>query len=275
MERSFLNKDIICAPMTRVSDADLAIAIDKAGGIGSISSAGFSNSWLKKELSKFTKERKHNNVVVSLSDNIREPECQNIIKIFKPKYVVLLDEETKTDKYIRNSLLNLGIRVIIRINTLSGVNIFPPPDYYTIKGKDSAGRFNKDLPILDLLKLFKDKYPDFPVICTGGLYTKEAIQECFNHGASAIEVGTPFAISEESNIDIKTKMSIITKPSVKIMDNSGYERRVHSPNSQYNLGEGVSGNLDAGHVYIGSKINELPRKIRFVQEIMNDLLPIG
>ena len=275
MERSFLNKDIICAPMTRVSDANLAIAIDKAGGIGSISSAGFSNSWLKKELSKFTKERKHNNVVVSLSDNIREPECQTIIKIFKPKYVVLLDEETKTDKYIRNSLLNLGIRVIIRINTLNGVNIFPPPDYYTIKGKDSAGRFNKDLPILDLLKLFKDKYPDFPVICTGGLYTKEAIQECFNHGASAIEVGTPFAISEESNIDIKTKMSMLTKPSVKIMDNSGYERRVHSPNSQYNLGEGVSGNLDAGHVYIGSKINELPKKIRFVQEIMNDLLPIG
>ena len=275
MERGFLNKDIICAPMTRVSDANLAIAIDKAGGIGSISSAGFSNSWLKKELSKFTKERKHNNVVVALSDNIKEPECQNIIRIFKPKYVVLLDEETKYDKYIRSSLLSLGIRVIIRISTLSGVETFPPPDYYTIKGIDSAGRFNKDLSILDLLKLFKDRYPDFPVICTGGLYTKEAIQECFNHGASAVEVGTPFAISKESSIDTKTKMSMIHKPDIKIMDNSGYERRVHSPNSQYDLKKGVSGNLDTGHVYVGSKINELPKKIRFVQEIMNDMLPIG
>ena len=276
MEDSALNKAIICAPMTRVSDANLAIAVDKAGGIGSIATPGHSLEWLEREIKQFISIRKHNNVLVSLSEiSINEFKCKEICRLYKPKYVVLLNERTKSNQYVRSSLNNLGIRVICRIANLNDADIFPPPDYYTLKGSNSAGRFNKELSTLEFLKKFKDRYPDLKAICTGGLYNRDDIHECFEQGASAVEVGTPFAVSKESSINIDTKLSMLNNPSIKIMNNTGYDRRVHSPNSEYDLSQGVAGNLDKGHVYIGAKISELPKKIRSTQEIMNELLPLG
>ena len=52
-----LYRNIICAPMTQVSDAALAIAADKAGIVGSISCPGRDFIWAENEIKKFIKSK--------------------------------------------------------------------------------------------------------------------------------------------------------------------------------------------------------------------------
>ena len=258
--------------MTQVSDAALAIAADKAGIVGSISCPGRDFSWVESEIKKFIKDRKHCNFVLAIG-NIEVP-VLSLIKIYRPRYVVLL-ERAKSDLVVKTMsfIRNYGGEIIHRVSDIDSIDRTLLPDYYTIKGHESAGKFNNKLTTIQMAKIFKERYPDMDFICTGGLYTKEDVEKCFEIGASAVEVGTPFAISRESCLDEQTKLSMINNSEHFVNVHwTGREERIHSPNKIYDLESGVK-DITKGHVFIGKKANELPKTLRSVEEIAKVLLP--
>lgn len=258
--------------MTQVSDAALAIAADKAGIVGSISCPGKSSSWIRDEIKKFIKERKHRNFVFAIGTI--ESSIISLLRIYKPRYVVLLDRENsdvvaKTMSFVRN----YGGEIIYRISDIDFVDKTLLPDYYTLKGHESAGKFNNKLTTIQMAKIFKERYSDVDFICTGGLYTREDVEKCFKIGACAVEIGTPFAVSKESCLDEQTKLSMLNNSKYFVTTHwTGIEERIHSPNKIYDLESGVK-DITKGHVFIGKKANELPKTIRTVEEIAKVLLP--
>lgn len=258
--------------MTQVSDAALAIAADKAGIVGSISCPGKSSSWVENEIKKFIKERKHCTFVLAIGTI--ELSILSLIKTYRPRYVVLLDQlksdvVAKTMSFVRD----YGGEIIYRISDIDSVDKTLLPDYYTLKGHESAGKFNSKLTTIQMAEIFKEKYSTVDFICTGGLYTKKEIKECFEIGACAVEIGTPFAVSRESCLDEQTKLSMLNNSKYFVTTNwTGREERVHSPNKIYDLEAGVK-DINKGHVFIGKKANELPKTIRTVEEIAKVLLP--
>ena len=258
--------------MTQVSDAALAVAADKAGIVGSISCGGKSSFWVENEIKKFIKERRHCNFVLAIG-NI-EGSILFLIKTYRPRYVVLL-ERAKSDVVSKTISLvrDYGGEIIYRISAIDSIDGSLLPDYYTLKGHESAGKFNDKLTTIQMAEIFKERYPTVDFICTGGLYTKKEIKECFEIGASAVEIGTPFAVSRESCLDEQTKLSMINNSKYFVTTNwTGREERVHSPNKIYDLEAGVK-DINKGHVFIGKKANELPKTIRTVEEIVKVLLP--
>ena len=262
--------------MTQVSDAALAIAADKAGIVGSISCSGKESSWIENELKKFTKERKHRNFILATSPgNYTDFSVLSLIRAYNPKYLVLLDKEFLDTEIIRKIILLIrgyGGKIIYRINNVDLVDSTLLPDYYTLKGHESAGKHDALLTTIQMAEIFKKKFPNVNFICTGGLYTKEDVEKCFDVKASAVEIGTPFAISKESSLANDTKLSIINNSEYYTYINNRKSERIHSPNKIYDLESGVK-DITKGHVFIGKKASELPKTIRTVEEIAKVLLP--
>lgn len=258
--------------MTQVSNAALAIATDKVGIVGSISCPSRTSSWVRDEIKKFIKERKHCNFVLAVGDI--EFSILSLIKTYRPRYVVLLDRAKSDVVHKTMSLVrNYGGKIIHRISDTDFVDVNLLPDYYTLKGHESAGKFNNKLTTIQMAKIFKERYSDVDFICTGGLYTKEDVEKCFEIGASAVEIGTPFAVSRESCLDEQTKLSMINNSEHFITTHwTGKKERIHSPNKIYDLESGVK-DINKGHVFIGKKANELPKTLRSVEEIAKVLLP--
>jgi len=263
--------------MTMVSDAALAIAADKAGIVGSISCPGRSFEWSEKEIKKFIGNRKHRNFVLAIDklDHTNNP-IVLLVKKYKPKYVVFLIPQRENVEKLKKTLSwvkEYGGKTIFRTSSIDLIDENLLPDYYTLKGHESAGRYNDNLTTIQMAKIFKEKFSKVDFICTGGLYTKDEIEECFKVGASAVEIGTPFAVSKESSIDEKTKLSMLTNSKYyPAINPRGAKERVHSPNNIYDLSAGVK-NINKGHVLIGKRANELPKAIRSVEEIAKVLLP--
>ena len=259
--------------MTQVSDAALAIAADKAGIVGSISCPERESFWVENEIKKFIKERKHCNFVLAMG-SLKKFSDISLLKMYRPRYVVLLDRETSDAAHKTTSLVrNYGGEIIHRVSDIDSIDKTLLPDYYTLKGHESAGKFNNKLTTIQMAKIFKERYSGMDFICTGGLYTKEDVEKCFEIGASAVEVGTPFAVSRESCLDEQTKLSMINNSEHFVNVHwTGREERIHSPNKIYDLESGVK-DITKGHVFIGKKANELPKTLRSVEEIAKVLLP--
>ena len=262
--------------MTQVSDAALAIAADKAGIVGSISCPGRDFIWAENEIKKFIKERKHCNFVLAIAKlaNTDRPHVL-LIKKYRPKYVVFLTTHEENPEKLKKSISwvrEYGGKVIFRISNIDLINKKILPDYYTLKGHDSAGRHHSSLTTTQMAEMFKERFPGIDFICTGGLYTREDVEKCFDIGASAVEIGTPFATSKESSIDEKTKLSMLNNSKHLIHTIKNRIERIHSPNNVYDLQEGVK-NINKGHVFIGKRANELPKTLRSVEEIAKVLLP--
>ena len=180
------------------------------------------------------------------------------------------------DKYLQETtdlIRSYGGETIQRITNVDQINKNILPDYFTLKGHESAGRYSDNLNTIQMAEVFKEKFPSREFICTGGLYTKEDIEKCFDVGASAVEIGTPFAVSKESSVDENTKLSMVNNSEYYPTTNPrGLTERIHSPNKIYDLGAGIE-NIDEGHVFIGKRANELPKTLRSVEEIAKVLLP--
>lgn len=282
--------------MTEVCDANLAISVDKAGGIGSISPGELrQHSWFISECHKFTKERGHSNFVLALPLSViitRDVDASflPLLKEIRPRYLLILYEGSLIEKAVYNTLCTildklrcLDIKTICRdVGYTKGdiahtSKIF---DYITLKGNNSAGYCNTKIgnmidskSSLEILKSFKERYPDTKFIATGGIYTKKEVDQHFEAGAEAIEIGSLFALSKESSINAQLKEKIFFEIKNKCLQTKAVNgKNMYAPFDGKSLYEGVNGNLDKGFIFLGNKIGSIDYFIeKSVEEIMKDL----
>ena len=276
--------------MTEISDANLAIAIDRAGGIGSISPGKSRDlTWFDKECYKFTNTVGHNVFVLALplyyfkAEKIL-PLTIKLLRDYNPYCLLILFDEHLIKKlnvfsalrpilqFCKKSNINLVGRFTGPFTM--GINNFSLYDFITLKSKYAAGYYGNTESI-DLLGSAITNFPDKKYISTGGIYTKEEVALHFEHGAHAIEIGSLFALSKESSLSEKMKAKVFEDLLNNTFQIRNHERgqQYYSPTGKFNLHEGAKGNLAEGHIFLGSKISESFIKPNMtVESIMKELI---
>jgi nitronate monooxygenase len=312
--REFLGYEnpIICLPMNRVSDIDLAIAVAKADCLPSIIMVSYSadegnifrERKFVKDMMKFRSMVGNCNIIVSMTDIFLETHYERIsmmIKLFGITHIEILpyynnsntSERFKKSSYSLKDYINnilkiksTGCKVIVKClaypiepisEALAKKDVIDAIIVKCAKGAGKVSPLHEDL--VELVSKAKKRYPTVHIIASGGVSDSKEIQDCIRAGATAVGIGTIFALSRESKIDPETKQALISKTSqdITVMGKSGLGLNAivikehdgpDDDNFSQSLEIGVKG--AGGHLYIGHGINQV-NEILSVSDIVKRL----
>jgi NAD(P)H-dependent flavin oxidoreductase YrpB (nitropropane dioxygenase family) len=292
---------ILCLPMNGVSDIKLAIAVSQAGCFPSLVMARYHSEFggrfnqpaFDSDMAQFIRATKTNRIMISMTDAFilqNFDKALQIIKLYRITHIEVIPV-INPNGYAAlvaalSKIKSLGTKIIVK--TL-GIPFDPAIDVLfreeiisaaIIKSKLGAGRMAQTrMDTFDFIKYFKIKYPNFDVIASGGIATADDINRCLELGATAVGLGTVFAISEESCIDRDVKIQLTQKTSsdIQLMDTSNLKQNgiifskyngVDNENNSRSLELGVNG--FGGHVFVGHGIRHI-NEVLPVAEIVNRL----
>jgi hypothetical protein len=269
---------IMCAVMNGVSDLPLACAVHEAGVMPSLMV-----SWkhpdrdydvLDYHLKEFVKLTGSANCVLQLDYNdLKDDRVLSMVEHYKFSHIEMLgmigipndrmqhEFEMVMTRYSSafERLLRTS-RVLTRIFTpSSGLGI----DSYALKGNESAG-FSGNISVKDLFIQQHLQTPHIP----------EQISWYVNNGAAGVAVGTLFAATHESCLDIKTKQAMVDANSQSLTKLNTSQRALvmgevsNDVNHQQSLNAGIAG--QGGLVYAGSAIDHVT-EIRTVKQVVDYL----
>lgn len=298
---------IVCLPMNRVSDLSLAIAVSKSGCLPSITMSAYTTNMgqvylhdrFKQDMIRFVTETESTHIMLSATDFFIIQNHQKIIehiKLFKITHLEVipyygqgdLTADYSLEKYIELliKIKSLGVKIIVKclsvpIEQVSTVLVKNKIiDGIIVKSSRGAGKVSKAYPDLSILiKKAKSLYPNIDIIGCGGIVNSQDIKIALEAGASAVGIGTAFAMSRESKISIESKKRLLsaTKEDVKPLDSGGVDQNAiifdkypgkDNDNNTLSLEHGVAGK--GGHVFVGYGIDQI-NEILSVAEIVNRL----
>jgi len=285
MYRDFFGYEhpITCSAMTCVSDINLAIACAKAGIVPSLTTAPF-ESQLKKlpsELDKFTQERGHCRLILGVAipdSSLLETFILKLIEKYKISHCELIHTDLNNDRNFIERLRELDCFIMRKVAIVNNKTF--GFDALVLNGTESAG-YSHNLKTKDFFDIQKQFISADKLIPSGGIASKAQIDYYMNSGALAVSIGTLFAMSEESSIDISTKKRMLEKTSndlsrMKLSGLQGLIYRDIEPEQKRRrtidkrLYEGVSGNLERGVIFAGTGI-DFTNELLPVQEIVRRL----
>jgi len=194
---------IICGAMTWISDSNLVKSVSKAGGLGVLAGGNMPVDYLQKEI-----------------DILKEsglPFAVNLITI-APQYRTHLEIATKSKvpmiifagSFPRKEEVELarnsGAKAICFASTESIAHqmIDYGADALVLEGSEAGGHIGHVSTIV-LLQEVLFRFPQVPIFIAGGIATGKMIAHLFLMGACGVQMGTIFAMSEESPAHPKFK----------------------------------------------------------------------
>lgn len=196
--QSFLDVEypIMSGAMTWISSSSLVKAVNDAGGFGVLAAGNMPIDLLVAEIDQLKKERARFAV--------------NLITL-APNYLNHLNECIKMDvshivfagSFPRKNEIQLakesGARVICFASTESIAKrmIEYGADALILEGSEAGGHIGHVTTVI-LIQQVLFNFPDIPIFIAGGIATGKIIAHLFLMGASGIQMGTIFAMSEES-----------------------------------------------------------------------------
>jgi NAD(P)H-dependent flavin oxidoreductase YrpB (nitropropane dioxygenase family) len=282
---------IICAPMNRVSDLTLALAVHKANCIPSFVIYNYQDSkWdedflkFKTEIAEYVSITGSHHFVVALKSELllNRPIVIETIMKAKPAFMEIFDIVDISDKKLTNMFAlfrKAGIKVIYKMLGARDIGeLNQHIDGLVIKGPDAAARVgNLRIELPEKIKRARSMYPHLYIIASGGIATSQDIRDCLDAGANVVSLGTVFALSKESSISNETKAKLLDI-SFSEIKNIGQEHQnaiVFStePDIDGNHTAGLEAGLRSptkGHVFIGKAIDTIT-EVKTVEQIVAEL----
>lgn len=295
---------IYCCQMTQVThDLRFAVAIANAGGMPSFDPYFEDYQDYQDNLVSYKKITGNLDIVISVTEsmvsdiNFIEKNLTDLkIKFLEIRRSDIFDLESLNNfppnsnlwynkKFLKNvEFLKKHDVKIIRRCLKKPIDGFGLTDAIGVKGKESAG-FSSDISIKHMIELQKEQTPDVEVFPIGGVSSPKDVYEFLNLGCPAVGVGTLFAASKESCLDIKTKEFMVqksnkdltlledTKQNALIIDSNDLEKKnmfgFNDLNRSESLALGVKGK--GGHIYAGHSIDGVT-EIRTVKQVIEYLI---
>lgn len=197
---------VIQGPMAWVSESRLAIAVAEAGGIGIIASGGRDSSWVREEIRAVRKATaKPFGVNVTLLAENKEELIETAVNEKVPLITLGAGNPLPYIEMIKRA----GIKVFCVVPNLklakrveqNGV------DAVIIEGMESGGHIGS----LTTMALMTQVIPEvkIPVIVAGGIADGRGMAAALLMGASGIQMGTAFLVSEECQVHPNLKEKIL------------------------------------------------------------------
>lgn len=276
---------LICAPMNRVSDLALAIAIHNAGCYPSLVADNYlSISQLEHDLQLFISATGAANLILALESQslLQNRQLVDVLTKYKVSHIEIFDRADSANvalMYLFDKIRASGTKIIFKmLSVLELGKLASHIDGVVIKTPDAAARVIHDkYDAVQRIEILKSSYPHLHVIASGGIGNNSDIQKYINAGATAVSAGTLFAVSAESSISSETKKAMVqsTYADTVTVGEAKQTALVFSPtadadgNNTNGLELGVKSPA-AGLVFVGKAIDSVT-EIKTVEQIVREL----
>jgi NAD(P)H-dependent flavin oxidoreductase YrpB (nitropropane dioxygenase family) len=283
---------IVCAAMNQVSDARLAIAVQRAGAFPSLSVANyvegdrFDLKRFEAELSAFQDATGSSALLLSvgsqalLHDAILRPFLDRGFRHFELFHWAAGEPSWPRVRARAGELERCeGAKVLFKIST---GHLRADLDYGTIvlKGPEGAGRSADDaLPLDEAFVQCRRELPATAVVVSGGIHGPAQLHAYLERGALAAAIGSLFAASVESAVDDSVKRKIVAAGAADLERRgrhglqglyAGDTDATDNANLTRTLKRGVR-DAQAGGIFVGSAIEHIT-SILPVQAIVDHLV---
>lgn len=279
---------IMCAVMNGASDLALAAAVHEAGATPSLminwKQGQRNHDILEQQLKEFTTLTGSNTCVLQLDyADLKDDVALGIVEHYKISHVELFGMIGIGNNKMQQEFdlvmtryrpayerLRKTSRIITRIFTpSSGQGI----DAYALKGSDSAG-FSGTMSVKDLFLQQHCQTPNIPLIPYGGVGTPAQVAWYMQNGAAGVAVGTLFAATKESCLNVVTKQAMVKANHQDLAKLKTSQRALimgdvsADPNHQQSLDAGIAG--QGGLIYAGSAIDYVT-EVKTVRQVVDYL----
>jgi enoyl-[acyl-carrier protein] reductase II len=186
----------LCGAMTWISDARLVTAVDEAGGVGFLAAGNMPVDLLRKEIRRLREQKvKYGVNLITIAPLFREH--LQLVTEMKVPFVVFAGSFPRRDEI--QMVKNAGARVLCFASTRSIAQrmIRYGADGLILEGNEAGGHIGH-VSTLVLVQQVLFEFPRIPIFVAGGIATGRIIAHLFLMGAAGVQMGTIFAMSDES-----------------------------------------------------------------------------
>jgi enoyl-[acyl-carrier protein] reductase II len=286
---------VIQAGMVWCSGWKLASAVSNAGGLGLIGAGSMHPEVLEKHI---IKTRNATTKPFGVNVPLMYPELEKVMKIIADQNVKIVFTSAGSPKLWTGWLKEKGITVVHVVSSsffaekceAAGV------DAIVAEGFEAGGHNGREETTTLTLIPSVRKATSLPLLAAGGISSGESMLACMALGADGVQIGTRFAVSEESSAhpDFKklvteigeggTKLSLKKLAPVRLVKNHFFnlvdiaEKNAATPEELRDLlGRGrakkgmFEGDLENGELEIG-QVSAQIKEILPVKQIMKNLI---
>ncbi|MGM0445030.1 MAG: enoyl-[acyl-carrier-protein] reductase FabK [Bacillota bacterium] len=197
---------VVQGGMAWVATGELAAAVSKAGGLGTIGAGNAPKDVIKKEIKK-AKEITDNNFAVNIM--LLSPFAEDIVDLVIEENVPIVTTGAGNpgkfiDRFKEN---NIKVVPVVSSVVLAKRLVRTGVDAVIAEGTEAGGHIG-DLTTMTLVPQLVDEI-DIPVIAAGGIADGRGFAAALSLGASGVQMGTRFVCAKESIAHKKYKEAII------------------------------------------------------------------
>ncbi|MDY6029151.1 MAG: nitronate monooxygenase [Acidaminococcaceae bacterium] len=276
---------VIQGGMAHVSDSNLAAAVSNAGGAGIIGSGGRTVEWTREEIRQAKKLTRN---AFGVNIMLMAPNVEEMIEMLCDEKVDFVTMGAGNPIPHIEKLQNAGIKVIPVVpNVKLALRVEAAgADAIVIEGMEAGGHIGKQTTMA-LMENVLPQVKKIPVLVAGGISDGRAIAAALLMGASGVQMGSRFLMTEECPANPAAKKAIAAATDTDSVA-TGFSRNLGvrclantftkkytekeisgAPNEELMaMGTGtnrlglVEGDLDNGTVMVGQSLN-----------VLNDVLP--
>ena len=200
---------IIQAGMVWCSGWKLASAVSNAGGLGLIGAGSMHPDTLREHIKK-CKSATNNPFGVNVP--LMYPQIEEIMGIIMEEKVPVVFTSAGNPKTWTSKLKEAGIKVVhvVSSSKFALKSAEAGVDAIVAEGFEAGGHNGREeTTTLTLIPQVR-KVVDIPLIAAGGISSGESMAAVFALGAEGVQVGTRFALTEESSASDEFKQKCIT-----------------------------------------------------------------
>lgn len=193
--------------MAWIADADLAASVSNAGGLGIIAAGNAPKEWVREQINKI---RTLTDKPFGLNIMLLSPFIDDIIDlVIEEKVEIVITGAGNPRKYFK-ILNDNGVKIIPVVPSVSQAIRMERNDGVVAliaEGAEAGGHIGVT-NTMSLIPQIVDSV-DLPVIAAGGIADGRGMMAAFSLGACAVQIGTRFIVSNESNASLPYKDKII------------------------------------------------------------------
>lgn len=200
---------IIQAGMVWCSGWKLASAVSNAGGLGLIGAGSMHPDTLREHIKKCKSATKN---PFGVNVPLMYPQIEEIMGIIMEEKVPVVFTSAGNPKTWTSKLKEAGIKVahVVSSSKFALKSVEAGVDAIVAEGFEAGGHNGREeTTTLTLIPQVK-KSVDIPLIAAGGISSGESMAAVFALGAEGVQVGTRFALTEESSASDEFKQKCIT-----------------------------------------------------------------
>lgn len=278
---------VIQAGMVWCSGWRLASAVSNQGGLGLLGAGSMHPETLREHIQK-TKQATNNPFGVNVP--LFYPELETIMNIIAEEKVPVVFTSAGSPKKYTEWLKERGIKVahVIASSAFAVKCEEAGVDVLVAEGFEAGGHNGKEETTTLTLIPSVRRVTDMPLLAAGGIATGEAMLAAIALGADGVQIGSRFAVSEESSAhpDFKKLVTGLNEGDTKLaLKKIGAVRLIKNEFFQtVNKMEQEGANADSLRVILGrgrakkgmfeGDLNEGELEIGQVSSIINEVLPV-